>query len=125
MWVFGLALTLFSTLGILVGATRKFLGVFALLIFAASLLGAAPIFGKAMQEDHEGPVYSFKVFLIFFGFLLSSGGYMWLLSSIGLDSIELWYLISPCKNELIGEHPSPDGKYKAVLFVRDCEATTV
>jgi hypothetical protein len=34
------------------------------------------------------------------------------------------YLISPCKNELIGEHPSPDGKYKAVLFVRDCGATT-
>lgn len=90
MWVFGLALTLLSTWGILVGATRKFLGVFALLIFAASLLGAAPIFGKAMQEDHEGPVYSFKVFLIFFGFLLSSGGYMWLLSSIGLNSIELW-----------------------------------
>jgi predicted secreted Zn-dependent protease len=26
---------------------------------------------------------------------------------------------------LIGEHPSPDGKYKAVLFVRDCGATTV
>ena len=25
---------------------------------------------------------------------------------------------------MIGEHPSPDGKYKAVLFVRDCGATT-
>jgi hypothetical protein len=90
MWMFGFVLTLLSTLGVLVGTTRKLLGVFALLIFAASLLGAVPIFGKAMQEDHEGPVYSVKVFFIFFGFLLSSGGYMWLLSSIGLDSVELW-----------------------------------
>jgi hypothetical protein len=90
IWVFGFVLTLLSKLWILVGATRKFLGVFALLIFAASLLGTVPIFGNAMQEDHEGPVYSVKVFLIFFGFLLSSGGYMWLMSSIGLDSIELW-----------------------------------
>jgi hypothetical protein len=90
MWVFGFILTLLSTLGILVGPTRKFLGVLALLIFAASLVGVVPIFGKTTQKDHEEPVYSFKVFLIFFGFLLSSGGYMWLLSSIGLDSIELW-----------------------------------
>lgn len=90
MWVFGFVLTLLSTLGILVGATRKFLGILALLIFAASLVGAVPIFGKARQKDHEGPVYAFKVFLIFFGFLLSSAVYMWLLSSISLDSIELW-----------------------------------
>ena len=90
MWMFGFVLTLLSILGILVGATRKLLGVLALLIFAASLVGAVPIFGKAMREDHEGPVHSFKVFLIFFGFLLSSGGYMWLLSLISLDSIELW-----------------------------------
>lgn len=90
MWMFGFVLTLLSALGILVGANRKFLGVLALLIFAASLVGTVPIFGKAMQEDHEGPVYSFMVFLIFFGFLLSSGGYMWLLSSISLSSIELW-----------------------------------
>ena len=34
------------------------------------------------------------------------------------------YFISPCENELVGEHPSPDGQYKAVLFVRDCGATT-
>ena len=32
--------------------------------------------------------------------------------------------ISPCENELVGEHLSPDGQYKAVLFVRDCGATT-
>ena len=90
MWVFGFVLTLLSTFGMLDGATRKLLGILALLVFAASLLGAFPIFGKAKQEDHEGPVYSFQVFIIFFGFLLSSGGYMWLLSSIGLDSIKLW-----------------------------------
>ncbi len=34
------------------------------------------------------------------------------------------YFASPCENELVGEHPSPDGQYKAVLFVRDCGATT-
>ena len=90
MWVFGFILALLSTFGMLIGASRKVLGIFALLIFAASLLGAMPIFGKAMQEDDEGPVYSFQVFLILFGFLLSSGGYMWLLSSMGLSSIELW-----------------------------------
>jgi hypothetical protein len=90
MWVFGIVLTLLSTSGMLVGATRKFLGILALLVFAASMLGAFPIFGKSMQENHEGPVYSFRVFLIFLAFLLSSGGYMWLLSSIGLSSIELW-----------------------------------
>ena len=90
MWVFGFVLTLLSTFGMLDGTTRKLLGILALLVFAASLLGAFPIFGKTRQEDHEGPVYSFQVFLIFFGFLLSSGGYMWLLSSIGLDSIKLW-----------------------------------
>jgi Na+/melibiose symporter-like transporter len=90
MWVFGCVLTLLSTMGLLVGATRKFLGILALLIFAASLVGVVPIFGNATQENHEGPVYSFQVFLIFFGFLLSSGGYMWLLSTIGLHSIELW-----------------------------------
>jgi hypothetical protein len=90
MWVFGLVLTLLSTLGILVGPTRKFLGIVALLMFAASLVGAFPIFGKAIQEDHEGPVYSFQMFFIFFGFLLSSGAFMWLLSAIDLNSIELW-----------------------------------
>jgi hypothetical protein len=90
MWVFGFILTLLSSFGLLIGATRKLLGIFALLVFAASLLGAVPIFGKSMQEDYEGPVYSFQVFLLLFGFLLSSGGYMWLLSSIGLSTIELW-----------------------------------
>lgn len=34
------------------------------------------------------------------------------------------YLFSPCKNELVGEHLSPDGQYKAVIFIRDCGATT-
>ena len=90
MWAFGFVLILLSTMGMLLGATRKFLGVLALLIFAVSLVGVVPIFGKATKEDHEGPVYSVKVFPIFFGFLLSSGGYMWLLSSLGLDSIALW-----------------------------------
>ena len=33
-------------------------------------------------------------------------------------------LFSPCKNELVAEHRSPNGKYKAVIFVRDCGATT-
>lgn len=90
MWGFGFALTLLSAFGLLIGIKRKILGIVALLIFAASLLGAMPIIGKATQEDYEGPVYSFQVFLILLGFLLSSGGYMWLLSSMGLSSIELW-----------------------------------
>jgi len=34
------------------------------------------------------------------------------------------YFITKCENESVGEHTSPDGKYKAVLFVRDCGATT-
>jgi hypothetical protein len=34
------------------------------------------------------------------------------------------YFITQCENELVGEHTSPDGQYKAVLFVRDCGATT-
>jgi hypothetical protein len=90
MWAFGLLLVLLSVLGLLGGATRKLLGILALLTFATSLVGVVPIFGRATQEDDEGPVYSFGVFLILFGFLISSGGFMWLLSSIGLSSIELW-----------------------------------
>ena len=51
MWTFGFVLTLLSALEILVGANRKFLGVLALLIFAASLVGAFPIFGKTMRRS--------------------------------------------------------------------------
>src|SRR5262245_35356226 len=29
-----------------------------------------------------------------------------------------------CGNDVVAELPSPDGKYKAVVFVRDCGATT-
>jgi hypothetical protein len=29
-----------------------------------------------------------------------------------------------CGNEVVAESPSPDGQYKAVVFVRDCGATT-
>jgi hypothetical protein len=90
MWVFGLVLILLSTFGILIGPTRKFLGIAALLIFAGSLIGVVPILGKANREDYEGSAYSFKALLIFLCFLISSGGYMWLISSIGLSSIELW-----------------------------------
>ena len=90
MWVFGLVLVLLSISGTLVGQTRKLLGIIALLSFAASPVGVVPIFGTALKEDHEGPVYSFRTLLVFFCFLISSGGYMWLLSSIALSSIELW-----------------------------------
>lgn len=90
MWGFGFVLTLHSALGMLGGSTKKYLGFLALLIFLASLVGTVPIFGKSDREDHEGPVFSFRVFFIVFGFLISSGAYMWLLSCIGLHSIELW-----------------------------------
>lgn len=43
-----------------------------------------------MKEDSDGPVYSFQVFLVLIGFLISSGGYIWLLSIMNLDSIDLW-----------------------------------
>lgn len=90
MWIFGFVLFGLSGANLLVGPTRKFLGVLGLLLFAGSLIGVVPIFGKAMKEDSEGPVYSFQVFLVLIGFLISSGGYIWLLSTMSLDSIELW-----------------------------------
>lgn len=90
MWGYGLSMFALSQTGLLAGPSRRVLGILALSFFAASLVSAFPIFGKANQEDSEGPVYSFQVFLILMGFLLSSGGYMWLLTAIGLDSIELW-----------------------------------
>lgn len=31
---------------------------------------------------------------------------------------------STCKNEILAELPSPDGAYKAIVFQRDCGATT-
>jgi hypothetical protein len=31
---------------------------------------------------------------------------------------------SPCENELVSTTPSPDGRVKAVVFVRSCGATT-
>ncbi|TAK91718.1 MAG: hypothetical protein EPO06_03170 [Burkholderiaceae bacterium] len=40
----------------------------------------------------------------------------------------LWFVLSAfpdmCGNELLAEYPSPDNKYRAVVFERDCGATT-
>lgn len=39
----------------------------------------------------------------------------------------LYYLFSPfgmCANEVFAQENSPDGKYKALVFQRDCGATT-
>lgn len=33
-------------------------------------------------------------------------------------------MIETCGNDITGTIPSPDGKYKAILFTRDCGATT-
>jgi hypothetical protein len=32
--------------------------------------------------------------------------------------------LSPCDNELVSTHPSPDGRLQAVIFIRSCGATT-
>ena len=47
------------------------------------------------------------------------------LSGVLLISATAWLLSgSPCANELLSELPSPDGTLKAVVFQRDCGATT-
>jgi hypothetical protein len=33
-------------------------------------------------------------------------------------------LLDPCENELVARMPSPDGRHDAVVFIRDCGATT-
>jgi len=43
--------------------------------------------------------------------------------------LPIWCLVltsclSPCDNEVLQEVPSPEGSYKAVVFQRDCGATT-
>jgi len=61
-----------------------------------------------------------------FRFLLISGAVLAVLvvAAIGL----LWFFVPDisdmCRNEIISEIPSPEGKLKVVVFQRDCGATT-
>jgi len=59
---------------------------------------------------------AFKVFIWIAGTCLALA----LVSVIGLSST----LDSACANDVLAELPSPDGKNKAVVFQRDCGATT-
>jgi len=43
---------------------------------------------------------------------------------IGLACIQLSCMPNPCRNEVIRELPSPNGHIKAIVFQRDCGATT-
>ncbi len=36
----------------------------------------------------------------------------------------IWCLAPTCENEILAEYPSPDGKSKAIVFMRNCGATT-
>jgi len=49
------------------------------------------------------------------------------LTLVLVSAIGLWLLIDslfPCGNDVLTDLPSPDGKYKVVVFQRDCGATT-
>jgi hypothetical protein len=91
IWLFAFGLVIAAHYDLLVGAVKKTLGIIALVIFGASLVGIAPVFGQPLQKGEDGAgVWQFPVFLIVFAFLASSGGYMLVLTYLGLDSIALW-----------------------------------
>ena len=70
--------------------------------------------------SHDEQQRKLKTFLR--RFFIVFGGFVLLIILIG--GIVFFSLPSLCSNEILAEELSPDGKLKAVIFTRNCGATT-